>query len=147
MTDMVIGNDFECLACGARSDEGEGLDGNLCPECSEYYLDAIKPELLMHWGRDIRRVLCTIIQETPRLMDHHRPMMRMLHGFAPYHEIHTLEEVAEEFDFPRERIRQLDLLHVRGELNRRMTRLYEWVDYEIVSHVDDESDDGSEELS
>jgi len=135
----VTSNDFECLACGAISSQGEGPDENVCHECSRSYLDVIKPELLMNWGRFIRRVLCTIIEESPRISDHHRPMMRMVHGFAPYHDMHTYAEVAEEFDFPRERIRQIDQLRVIGELKHRMIRLDEWVDYEIVGHVDDEA--------
>jgi hypothetical protein len=69
--------------------------------------------------------LASIIEQSPLLMLHHRHAMRMRHGFAPYKCRHTLEEVAEALSMTRERVRQIDMYYVKGELGRRLDRLGE----------------------
>jgi hypothetical protein len=115
---------FRCQVCDAESLEGLGPDENLCPECTRPALIWATAEL-PDWNPLIRTVLASIIEQSPRLMDSHRHAMRMRHGFAPYKRRHTYEEVAEESSLPRERVRQIDMWHVQGELGRRLDRLGE----------------------
>lgn len=115
---------FRCQVCDAESLEGVGPEENLCPECARPALVWDTAEL-PDWNPFIRTVLASIIEESPLLMLHHRHAMRMRHGFAPYKCRHTLEEVAEALSMTRERVRQIDMYYVEGELGRRLDRLGE----------------------
>jgi len=134
---------FKCQACSTETPEGTGPDQNLCPECDQPYLVWDEAEL-PDWNPVIRCILSNIIEESRLIQHHHRWAMRMRHGFAPYKQHHTYDEVSEETHLTRERVRQLDQLYVIGELYRRLPRLSE-VSEQAEAWFDERLSDSPEE--